>query len=143
MQFRKCVNLLRCAVEDVQDTELSMNCFDIVHDAAAASNASPRSQLHHGHGEGRTRFCAHSKEVKAIWMDLISQQSALILEQAEAQRQRELVKAGERESSRLSSSVHRVVGGAAAFGRARDAHEAPGHGRGVFRGAAYRHEPWC
>ena len=70
MQFRKYVNLLRCAVENVDDTEASVNCFDVVHNTLDKDKS-------------RTRFCAHSREVKAIWMDLISQQIQLLHEQRE------------------------------------------------------------
>lgn len=82
------------------DSEAAVNCFDVVDivtnaDAALFDGASSSSSTAAAAAEGgvdeksRTRFCAHSREVKAMWIEMVRQQCVRVKEQMEVQRQRQ------------------------------------------------------
>jgi len=55
---RRCVNLIHCKVVEVPDSEALVNGFDVVDvTKEAAANDSNTEKC-------RTRFCAHSREVR-------------------------------------------------------------------------------
>jgi len=55
------VNLINCKVVEVPDSEALVNCFDVVDiTKEAAVNDSNLEKC-------RTRFCAHSREVRHIY----------------------------------------------------------------------------
>ena len=85
----------------MEDTELSVNCFDVVDESSESKS--------------RTRFCVHSQEMKDFWVQLLRKQIQQLSLQQTAAVERDVAKAGRRESLRLAGGEGALAGGASSL----------------------------